>query len=171
MKYLSVFIYVSDLQEEESMEKKYKRKKVEEEIHLIYTTSCREVKERDIVKKYIRRVNIGREAPKKILDRGSIPREIVTLFSQDIKGGVRERYIEKEHKHVKRKNKDMNIEGSAQREIPFSIDVKGEDIETLMSSDGNRRRMRMVFLCLSVSIDVGVFINAKGRYCWTIGCH
>jgi hypothetical protein len=47
---LNAFIYVSDLQEEAPMDKNSKRKQVHEKLHLIYTTSCREVKEREIVK-------------------------------------------------------------------------------------------------------------------------
>jgi hypothetical protein len=44
-------------------------------------TSCREVKEREIVKEEIKRVNIGREAPRKSQTGGATPkRERVTLF-------------------------------------------------------------------------------------------
>jgi hypothetical protein len=63
----------------------------------------------------------------------------------------------------------MKTGGESPRKIPFSIDVKGGEIETLMRSDGHRGSMSMVFPCLSVSINVGVSINAKGGYCWTIG--
>jgi hypothetical protein len=63
----------------------------------------------------------------------------------------------------------MKTRGAAPGNIPFSIDVKGGEIETLMRSDGQRGSMSMVFPCLSVSINVGVSINAKGGDCWTIG--
>jgi hypothetical protein len=55
----------------------------------------------------------------------------------------------------------MNIGEASPRKIPFAIDVKGKEIETLMESDGHRGGMSIVFPCLIVSINVGVSINAK----------
>jgi formate dehydrogenase assembly factor FdhD len=57
----------------------------------------------------------------------------------------------------------MTIGGASPREIPFSIDVKGGDIETFMRSDGHRGSMSMGFSCLSVSI------NDKVGDCWIVG--
>jgi len=39
---------------------------------------------------------------------------------------------------MERKNKFIKTWGEPQREIPFSIDVKGGEIETLMRSDDHR---------------------------------
>jgi hypothetical protein len=63
----------------------------------------------------------------------------------------------------------MKTGGGCPRKIPFSIDVKGGYIETLMRSDGHKGSMSMVSPCLSFVINVGVSINAKGGYCWTVG--
>jgi hypothetical protein len=44
---------------------------------------------------------------------------------------------------MKRKNRGMKTGGASPREIPFSIDVKGGEIETLMRSDDHRGSMSM----------------------------
>jgi hypothetical protein len=77
---LNAFIYVSDLQEEATMDKKSKWKQVQEDLQLIYMTSCREVKEREIVKEEIRRVKIGREAPRKAQTWGASPERELPFF-------------------------------------------------------------------------------------------
>jgi hypothetical protein len=56
---LNAFIYVNDLQEKAPMDKNSKRMQVHEDLHLIYMTSCRELKEREIDKEEIKRVKIG----------------------------------------------------------------------------------------------------------------
>jgi hypothetical protein len=68
---------------------------------------------------------------------------------------------------MKRKNRGMNIEGAPQEEIPFSIDVKGGVIETLMRSDDHRGSMSMSVAMFKCFHNVGVSINAKGGDCWT----
>jgi hypothetical protein len=62
----------------------------------------------------------------------------------------------------------MKTGGASARKIPFSIDVKGGEIEKLTRSDGHRGSMSMMFPCPSVSINVGVSMNAKGGYFWTV---
>jgi hypothetical protein len=63
----------------------------------------------------------------------------------------------------------MKTGGACPRKIPFSIYVKGGEIETLMRSDGHKGSMNMVSPCLSIFINVGVSINAKGGDCCTFG--
>jgi hypothetical protein len=64
---------------------------------------------------------------------------------------------------VKEEIRRVRTGGSTPREIPFSIDVKGGERETLMKSDGHRGRMSMVLPCLTVAI------NEKGGDYWKDG--
>jgi hypothetical protein len=102
------------------------------------------------VKEEIKRVKIGRISPRKYQTGGETPKREL-LFSQDVKGGENKR--------------GMKIGGASLRNIPFSIEVKGREIETSMRRNGHRGNMSMVFPCLSVSI------NAKGGYFLIVGCH
>jgi hypothetical protein len=77
---LNAFIYVSDLQEEATMDKKSKWKQVQEDLQLIYMTYCREVKEREIVKERNPKSEDRERGPKESSNMGSIPRERVTLL-------------------------------------------------------------------------------------------
>jgi hypothetical protein len=84
-----------------------KGKKVQEDIYLIYTTSCREVKGREMVKEKIKRVNIRGSSPRNNLERESSPIESYPLS----KG-------ERESNHRNRKQREficMKIGGSSPR--------------------------------------------------------
>jgi hypothetical protein len=90
-----LFIYVSDLHEEEPMDKNSKRKKVHEDLHFIYMTYCREVKGREIVKEEIRRVKTGRASPWRV-HPGRAVQEKVTFCQKGRESNQRHGNAEKE---------------------------------------------------------------------------
>jgi hypothetical protein len=82
-----IFIYVSELQEEAPMDKKHQKRGKEASTRsptLIYMTSCREVKGREIIRERDQERNI-----RSMKTGGDIPTGGVTLFPMMSKGEKR----------------------------------------------------------------------------------